>query len=105
MIDYTNSMGNTDNHIDLNASSWWKAPSSHPFSTERPVIALLTDTRPCEVVTMLRTRAQLTGLKLHVCENVTDTGMEHLAQLTQLASLGVGGCNKITVTERALVHC
>ena len=41
---------------------------------------------------------QLTSLYLNNCCEITDTGLEHVAQLTQLASLNLAGCGKITDT-------
>ena len=38
------------------------------------------------------------GLDLSYCHKITDTGLEHVAQLTQLTSLNVGGCDQITDT-------
>ena len=32
------------------------------------------------------------------CNNITDTGLEHVARLTQLTSLNLNGCGKITDT-------
>ena len=46
---------------------------------------------------------QLTSLNLSYCSKITVTGMEHVAQLTQLTSLNLFRCDKITDTGRALV--
>ena len=46
---------------------------------------------------------QLTYLDLSDCENITDTGLEHIAQLTQLTSLDVWGCSKITELTRSQI--
>ena len=39
---------------------------------------------------------QLTSLVLCGCDKITDTGLQHVAQLTQLTSLDLSFCKKIT---------
>lgn len=41
--------------------------------------------------------AGLTSLDLKRCDQVTDAGLAHVAQLKQLASLNLKSCNKITI--------
>ena len=41
---------------------------------------------------------QLTSLNLSCCVKITDTGLEHVAKLTQLTSLDLINCDKITDT-------
>ena len=43
-------------------------------------------------------RYQCSSLNLHPCGKITDTGLEHVAQLTQLTSLDLSCCDKITDT-------
>ena len=38
------------------------------------------------------------GVDLSCCHKITDTGLHHVAQLTQLTSLNVGGCDQIMDT-------
>ena len=53
---------------------------------------------------MRRSLTQLQNLHLGRCDNVTDTGLEHVASLTQLQTLDMHGCYKITQTGERLLQ-
>ena len=44
---------------------------------------------------------RISSLNLSCCAQITDTGLEHVAQLMQLTSLGLWGCN---ITDTGLEH-
>ena len=52
------------------------------------------DLSRCDIGSLQRT----TRLNVSECNDVTDAGLEHVAQLTQLSSLNLGSCRQITDT-------
>ena len=61
------------------------------------------DSSVCEVTNvgleLVAQLMQLTSLDLHQCSKITDTGLEHVAKLTQLVSLDLRGCEKRSRTR------
>ena len=58
----------------------------------------VTDDNLLNIVNMEKKPLHLTTLNLGRCDQITDTGLQHIAQLTQLRVLNLTGCDQITDT-------